>query len=577
MKQQIQLRRREAADGVDLPDDLPPLLQRLYASRGVRSAQELERGVKGMLPWSQLTGVEKAVEMLYGAFKQELHIVVVGDFDADGATSTALSVLALRGLGYGNVSYLVPNRFEDGYGLSPEVVDQAHARGAQMIMTVDNGISSHAGVERAHALGIPVLVTDHHLPGDTLPAAEVIINPNLRDCEFPSKSLAGVGVAFYLMLALRTFLRDKGWFDERGIAPPNLADLLDLVALGTVADVVPLDANNRILTWQGLSRIRAGKCRPGIKALLEIANRDPQKLAASDLGFALGPRLNAAGRLDDMSVGVALLLCDNTGEARVLANELDALNQTRKEIEQGMQAEALTLCEKLERSSETLPGGLAMYHPQWHQGVVGILASRIKERFHRPVIAFAPTGDGTLKGSGRSIQGLHMRDALERLDTLYPGLILKFGGHAMAAGLSLEEARFEEFQQRFGELVTEWLDPALLQGEVVSDGPLAAAEMSMEVAQMLRDAGPWGQMFPEPLFDGRFRLLQQRLVGERHLKVMVEPVGGGPLLDGIAFNVDTSIWPDNGVREVQLAYKLDINEFRGNRSLQLIIDHLWPN
>ncbi len=577
MKQQIQLRRREAADGVDLPADLPPLLQRLYASRGVRSAQELERGVKGMLPWSQLTGVEKAVEMLYGAFKQELHIVVVGDFDADGATSTALSVLALRGLGYGNVSYLVPNRFEDGYGLSPEVVDQAHARGAQMIMTVDNGISSHAGVERAHALGIPVLVTDHHLPGDTLPAAEAIINPNLRDCEFPSKSLAGVGVAFYLMLALRTFLRDKGWFDERGIAPPNLADLLDLVALGTVADVVPLDANNRILTWQGLSRIRAGKCRPGIKALLEIANRDPQKLAASDLGFALGPRLNAAGRLDDMSVGVALLLCDYTGEARVLANELDALNQTRKEIEQGMQAEALTLCEKLERSSETLPGGLAMYHPQWHQGVVGILASRIKERFHRPVIAFAPTGDGTLKGSGRSIQGLHMRDALERLDTLYPGLILKFGGHAMAAGLSLEEARFEEFQQRFGELVTEWLDPALLQGEVVSDGPLAAAEMSMEVAQMLRDAGPWGQMFPEPLFDGRFRLLQQRLVGERHLKVMVEPVGGGPLLDGIAFNVDTSIWPDNGVREVQLAYKLDINEFRGNRSLQLIIDHLWPN
>ncbi len=577
MKQQIQLRRREAVDGVELPADLPPLLQRLYASRGVRSAQGAGAQRQRHAPWTQLTGVEKAVEMLHDAFQKGLHIVVVGDFDADGATSTALSVLALRALGYGNVSYLVPNRFEDGYGLSPEVVDQAHARGAQMIMTVDNGISSHAGVDHAHALGIPVLVTDHHLPGETLPAAEAIVNPNLRDCDFPSKSLAGVGVAFYLMLALRTFLRDKGWFDARGIPAPNLAELLDLVALGTVADVVPLDANNRILTWQGLSRIRAGKCRPGIKALLEIANRDPQKLAASDLGFALGPRLNAAGRLDDMSVGVALLLCDNIGEARVLANELDALNQTRKEIEQGMQAEALTLCQQLERSADTLPGGLAMYHPQWHQGVVGILASRIKERFHRPVIAFAPTGDGTLKGSGRSIQGLHMRDALERLDTLYPGLILKFGGHAMAAGLSLEEARFEEFQQRFGELVTEWLDPALLQGEVVSDGPLAAAEMSMEVAQMLRDAGPWGQMFPEPLFDGRFRLLQQRLVGERHLKVMVEPVDGGPLLDGIAFNVDTSIWPDNGVREVQLAYKLDINEFRGNRSLQLIIDHLWPN
>ncbi|EFP4561157.1 single-stranded-DNA-specific exonuclease RecJ [Salmonella enterica] len=576
MKQQRQLRRREADETAELPADLPPLLRRLYASRGVRSARELERSVKGMLPWQQLSGIDNAVEILYNAFREGTRIIVVGDFDADGATSTALSVLGMRALGCDNISYLVPNRFEDGYGLSPEVVDQAKARGAQLIVTVDNGISSHAGVAHAKTLGIPVIVTDHHLPGDTLPDAEAIINPNLRDCEFPSKSLAGVGVAFYLMLALRTFLRDKGWFDERNIAPPNLAELLDLVALGTVADVVPLDANNRILTWQGLSRIRAGKCRPGIKALLEISNRDPQQLAASDLGFALGPRLNAAGRLDDMSVGVALLLCDNLGEARVLASELDALNQTRKEIEQGMQAEALILCEKLERSSETLPGGLAMYHPEWHQGVVGILASRIKERFHRPVIAFAPAGDGTLKGSGRSIQGLHMRDALERLDTLYPDLMIKFGGHAMAAGLSLDEHKFEQFQQRFGELVTEWLDPALLQGEVISDGPLSAAEMSMEVAQLLRDAGPWGQMFPEPLFDGRFRLLQQRLVGERHLKVMVEPVGGGPLLDGIAFNIDTTCWPDNGVREVELAYKLDINEFRGNRSLQIIIDDIWP-
>ncbi|MEK0166463.1 MULTISPECIES: single-stranded-DNA-specific exonuclease RecJ [Enterobacteriaceae] len=576
MKHQRQLRRRTVDEAADLPANLPPLLRRLYASRGVSSAGELERSVRGMLPWQQLSGIDKAVALLYRALQEELRIVVVGDFDADGATSTALSVLALRALGCGNVTCLVPNRFDDGYGLSPEVVDQAHARGAQMILTVDNGISSHSGVDRAHELGIPVLVTDHHLPGETLPDAEAIVNPNLRDCTFPSKSLAGVGVAFYLMLALRAHLRDQGWFAARGLAEPNLAELLDLVALGTVADVVPLDANNRILTWQGLSRIRAGKCRPGIKALLEIANRDPQKLAASDLGFALGPRLNAAGRLDDMSVGVALLLCDNVGEARVLASELDALNQTRKEIEQGMQAEALALCEKLERSSETLPGGLAMYHPEWHQGVVGILASRIKERFHRPVIAFAPAGDGLLKGSGRSIQGLHMRDALERLDTLYPGMMLKFGGHAMAAGLSLEASRFEEFQQRFGDLVTEWLDPALLQGEVVSDGPLSPAEMTLEVAEMLRDAGPWGQMFPEPLFDGRFRLLQQRIVGERHLKVMVEPVGGGPLLDGIAFNVDTTIWPDNGVREVSLAYKLDVNEFRGNRSVQLIIDDIWP-
>ncbi|MGY5955536.1 single-stranded-DNA-specific exonuclease RecJ [Kosakonia sp. AX9b] len=563
-------------DAVELADSMPPLLRRLYASRGVRSDQELERSVKGMLPWQQLNGIEDAVKHLYDALREGLRIIVVGDFDADGATSTALSVLALRSLGGDNVSYLVPNRFDDGYGLSPEVVDQAHARGAQLILTVDNGISSHAGVERAHALGIPVVVTDHHLPGDTLPEAEAIVNPNLRDCTFPSKSLAGVGVAFYVMLALRSFLRDNGWFDARGLAMPNLAELLDLVALGTVADVVPLDANNRILTWQGLSRIRAGRCRPGIKALLEVANRDAQKLAASDLGFALGPRLNAAGRLDDMSVGVALLLCENLGEARQLANELDALNQTRKEIEQGMQAEALTLCEKLERSTTALPGGLAMYHPEWHQGVVGILASRIKERFHRPVIAFAPAGEGVLKGSGRSVQGLHMRDALERLDTLYPGMMLKFGGHAMAAGLTLEEARFGEFQQRFGELVTEWLDPALLQGEIVSDGPLTAQEMTLEIAEMLREAGPWGQMFPEPVFDGEFRLLQQRLVGERHLKVMLEPVGGGPLLDGIAFNVDTACWPDNGVRQVNIAYKLDVNEFRGNRSVQLIIENLWP-
>ncbi|MCT4708430.1 single-stranded-DNA-specific exonuclease RecJ [Enterobacteriaceae bacterium H11S18] len=576
MKQQTQLRRRVVDDSVVLPAGLSPLLKRLYASRGVRGEQDLERSVKGMLPWQQLNGMKEAVDILHNAFREGLRIIVVGDFDADGATSTALSVLALRSLGGSNIGYLVPNRFEDGYGLSPEVVDQAHARGAQLILTVDNGISSHSGVQRAHELGIPVVVTDHHLPGPELPAAKAIINPNLVDCDFPSKSLAGVGVAFYLMLALRAHLRDVGWFEQQGLAVPNLAELLDLVALGTVADVVPLDTNNRILTWQGLSRIRARKCRPGILALLEVANREPHKLAASDLGFALGPRLNAAGRLDDMSVGVALLLSENIGEARMLANELDALNQTRKEIEQGMQVEALSLCDALERSNETLPYGLAMYHPEWHQGVVGILASRIKERFNRPVIAFAPAGDGTLKGSGRSIQGLHMRDALERLDTLHPGLMLKFGGHAMAAGLSLEEPRFEEFRQRFGDLVGEWLDPALLQGEIWSDGELSTQELTLEVAEMLRDAGPWGQMFPEPLFDGKFRLLQQRLVGERHLKVMVEPLGGGPLIDGIAFNVDTTCWPDNGVREVELAFKLDVNEFRGNRSVQLLIDHIWP-
>ncbi|EIV2914803.1 single-stranded-DNA-specific exonuclease RecJ [Serratia bockelmannii] len=576
MSIKTQLRRRPAADDTHLPASLPPLLRRLYALRGVQAEQELERGVKGMLPWQQLDGIDDAVGLLQQALADGRRIMVVGDFDADGATSTALTVLALRSMGGAAVDYLVPNRFEDGYGLSPEVVEQAAARGAELIVTVDNGISSHAGVDVAHAKGMQVLVTDHHLPGETLPAAEAIVNPNLRGCGFPSKSLAGVGVAFYLMLALRARLRDSGWFEQRALAMPNLAELLDLVALGTVADVVPLDANNRILVYQGLNRIRAGKCRPGIRALLEVANRDARQLAANDLGFALGPRLNAAGRLDDMSIGVALLLSDDIAQARMLANDLDALNQTRREIEQGMQVEALQLCDQLERTSTELPYGLAMYHPEWHQGVVGILASRIKERFHRPVIAFAPAGDGILKGSGRSVPGLHMRDALERLDMLNPGLMMKFGGHAMAAGLSLEEAKFDEFRQRFGELVGEWLDPAMLEGVIWSDGELAMQELSLTTAELLREGGPWGQAFPEPTFDGKFRILQQRLVGEKHLKLMVEPLGGGPLLDGIAFNVDTTLWPDSSVREVELAYKLDVNEFRGNRNVQLLIQHLWP-
>ncbi|WP_145583390.1 single-stranded-DNA-specific exonuclease RecJ [Yersinia thracica] len=576
MTLKTQLRRREAADDSHLPAQLHPLLRRLYVSRGVKSAEELERGVKGLLAWQQLDGIDTGVTLLQQALADRRRIVIVGDFDADGATSTALAVLALRSMGGSNVDYLVPNRFEDGYGLSPEVVEQVAARGAELIVTVDNGISSHAGVDLAHAMGIQVLVTDHHLPGETLPAAEAIINPNLPGCDFISKSLAGVGVTFYLMLALRARLRDSGWFEQRALAQPNLAELLDLVALGTVADVVPLDANNRILVHQGLSRIRAGKCRPGIRALLEVANRDARQLVANDLGFSLGPRLNAAGRLDDMSIGVALLLSDDIAQARALAIDLDALNQTRREIEQGMQVEALQLCDQLERTSTELPYGIAMYHPEWHQGVVGILASRIKERFHRPVIAFAPAGDGLLKGSGRSVAGLHMRDALERLDTLNPGLMLKFGGHAMAAGLSLEQDKFDEFRQRFADLVGEWMDASQLEGVIWSDGELKGNELSLETAELLRDGGPWGQSFPEPTFDGKFRILQQRLVGERHLKLMIEPLNGGPLLDAIAFNIDTTLWPDSSVREVKLAYKLDINEYRGNRSVQLLVQHLWP-
>ncbi len=580
-----QLRRRPLAEDIDLPDTVPPLLRRLYAQRGVKGAQELERSLSGLLNYRLLSGIDKAVDLLQQTLAEKRCMVIVGDFDADGATSTALTVLALRSMGAVNVKYLVPNRFEDGYGLSPEVVAQAATLGAEVIVTVDNGISSHAGVEDAHRRGIAVLVTDHHLPGDILPAADAMINPNLPDCQFPSKALAGVGVAFYLMMALFVRLRDSDWFTQpwfmqQGLAKPNLTELLDLVALGTVADVVPLDANNRILVAQGLNRIRAGECRPGIRALLEVANRDASQLVASDLGFALGPRLNAAGRLDDMTVGVELLLSDDITQARMLANDLDALNQDRREIEQGMQAEALRLCESLERTRTELPYGLAMYHPEWHQGVVGILASRIKERFHRPVIAFAPAGDGMLKGSGRSIAGLHLRDALERLDTLYPGMIQKFGGHAMAAGLSLHEDRFEDFRQRFGELVGEWLDPSQLEGVVWSDGELVLPELDLlSTAEMLRYAGPWGQSFPEPTFDGCFRILQPRLLKERHLKAMFEPIGATgqvPLLDGIAFNVDTTLWPDPSIKEVEMVYRLDINEFRGKRSVQLLIQHLWP-
>ncbi|MGL9734028.1 MAG: single-stranded-DNA-specific exonuclease RecJ [Symbiopectobacterium sp.] len=570
------LRRRPLAEGSGLPATLPPLLRRLYAQRGVTEGQELDRSLRRLFDYRLLDGIDDAVVLLQQALAGQRRIVVVGDFDADGATSTALTVLALRSMGDSQVAYLVPNRFEDGYGLSPEVVVQAEKLGAELILTVDNGISSHAGVDDAHQRGIQVLVTDHHMPGETLPAADAIINPNLHDCAFPSKSLAGVGVAFYLMMALFVRLRDSGWFNQKGLAEPKLAELLDLVALGTVADVVPLDANNRILVSQGLNRIRSGKCRPGIRALLEIANRDASQLVASDLGFAIGPRLNAAGRLDDMSIGVALLLCDDIVEARMQASDLDALNLARREIEQEMQAEAIQLCEKLEHGLEQLPLGLAIYHPKWHQGVVGILASRLKERFHRPVIAFAPAEDGVLKGSGRSIPVLHLRDALERLDTRYPGLMVKFGGHAMAVGLSLKEHQFDTFRERFGELVGEWLDESHLEGVIWSDGELIQTELNLVVAEMLRDAGPWGQAFPEPTFDGRFRILQQKLLKERHLKLILEPVNGGPLLDGIAFNVDTRFWPDSNIREAELAYRLEVNEFRGKCSVQLLIQHLWP-
>ncbi|HDU2616244.1 TPA: single-stranded-DNA-specific exonuclease RecJ [Proteus mirabilis] len=568
--------RRRVAKATALPESLDPLLRQIYANRGITSETQLERSLKGLLHYQDLNGIDVAISLLVEALKLQSRIVIVGDFDADGATSTALAIKALRQMGFQQVSYHIPNRFDDGYGLSPQVVHDVAKKGVDLIITVDNGISSFEGVDVAHEYGIRVLVTDHHLPGHSLPQADAIINPNLADCAFLSKSLAGVGVTFYLMTALRAELEKQGWFTAQGLARPNMADYLDLVALGTVADVVPLDENNRIFVYEGLRRIRAGRCCAGIKALTEVSRKTLSQLVSSDLGFALGPRLNAAGRLDDMSVGVALLLTNDIGVAREIANELDGLNQTRREIEAGMQEEASTIFRQFIATQDDLPNGLAIYHPQWHQGVVGILASRIKEKLHRPVIAFAPSGDGLLKGSGRSIHGVHLRDALERLNTLNPGLMVKFGGHAMAAGLSLEEDKFPLFQRHFSALMAELVSAEQLQGVILTDGELSDSQLSLPIAEMLREAGPWGQAFPEPLFDGKFTLLQQRIVGSKHLKMMLQPINSHVMIDAIAFNVDVNIWPDNSIKTVELAYRLDVNEFRGQRNAQLLVEHIWP-
>ncbi|EGQ8513021.1 single-stranded-DNA-specific exonuclease RecJ [Vibrio parahaemolyticus] len=575
----IEIQRRPEPDLSLLPDSIPPILKRIYINRGITDIAQLETSARGLHSYQKLGGIEQAVELLFQAIQEQKRIIVVGDFDADGATSSALSVLALRMLGSNNVDYLVPNRFEDGYGLSPEVVDQALELGAEMIMTVDNGVSSIEGVRYAKENGITVLVTDHHLPGQVLPEVDAMVNPNLDSCAFPSKALAGVGVAFYLMMALCVHMRKHNWFAQQGMQEPKLMELIDLVALGTVADVVPLDENNRILVHQGLQRIRAGKARPGIQALIEVAKRDARRLVASDFGFALGPRINAAGRLDDMSFGVELLMCNNIHAARRMASELDGLNQTRKEIEEGMKQEAMAFCERLQFGENSeLPYGLSLFQRDWHQGVIGILASRIKEKFHRPVIAFADGGEGTIKGSCRSIPGLHMRDALDFIDTQNPGLIIKFGGHAMAAGLTIKEQDFERFSRLFDEVVKKELDEAALKGVILTDGELKPEEFSMHIAEQLRAGGPFGQAFPEPIFDGEFKVLHQKLVGEKHLKLMLEPLYNGHptnvMIDGIAFNVDLRRWPDASVKTVRLAYKLDVNEFRGNQSLQLMIDHI---
>ncbi|OLU18401.1 single-stranded-DNA-specific exonuclease RecJ [Pseudomonas sp. PA1(2017)] len=558
-----------------LPDlgNLPPLLTRLYAARGVLSAVELEKGLARLIPFSQLKGIDAAVELLVEGLRQRQRMLIVGDFDADGATASTVGLLGLRMLGAAHVDYLVPNRFEYGYGLTPEIVAVALSREPELLITVDNGISSIEGVAAAKAAGLKVLVTDHHLPGHELPAADAVVNPNQPGCSFPSKSLAGVGVIFYVLLALRARLRELNWFTAER-PEPNLGELLDLVALGSVADVVPLDANNRILVHQGLARIRAGRARPGLRALLEVAGKQHGRITSTDLGFILGPRLNAAGRLDDMSLGIECLLCEDEALARDMAVQLDQLNQDRKAIEQGMQREALAQLKDL--PLENLPFGLCLFEADWHQGVIGILASRLKERYHRPTIAFADAGEGMLKGSARSVPGFHVRDALDAVASRHPGLISKFGGHAMAAGLSLPAEHFETFAKAFDDEVRRQLCEDDLTGRLLSDGVLSIDEFNLPLARELRNAGPWGQHFPEPLFHGAFQLVQQRIVGERHLKVVLKSECGSLQLDGIAFGVDREVWPNPTVRWVELAYKLDVNEFRGQESVQLLISHLAP-
>lgn len=558
-----------------LPDlgALPPLLTRLYAARGVQSAAELDKGLARLIPYQQLKGMDAAVELLVQGLKSGQRMLIVGDFDADGATASTVGVLGLRMLCAAHVDYLVPNRFEYGYGLTPEIVAVALERAPQLLITVDNGISSVEGVAAAKAAGLTVLVTDHHLPGSELPAADAIVNPNQPGCDFPSKALAGVGVMFYVLLALRARLRDMGWFTAQR-PEPNLGELLDLVALGSVADVVPLDANNRILVHQGLARIRAGRARPGLRAILEVAGRDHRRITSTDLGFILGPRLNAAGRLDDMALGIECLLCEDEALARDMAVQLDQLNQDRKAIEQGMQREALAQLKDL--PLEDMPFGLCLFEPDWHQGVIGILASRMKERYHRPTIAFADAGDGVLKGSARSVPGFHIRDALDAVAAKHPELISKFGGHAMAAGLSLPQANFAAFAAAFDAEVRRQLCEEDLTGRLLSDGALSIEEFHLPLAKELRNAGPWGQHFPEPLFHGVFQLVQQRVVGERHLKVVLKSECGSVQLDGIAFGVDRDIWPNPTVRWVELAYKLDVNEYRGQESVQLLIAHISP-
>ncbi|MBI3776009.1 MAG: single-stranded-DNA-specific exonuclease RecJ [Gammaproteobacteria bacterium] len=577
-----------------LPSDLHPVLARIYAARSVTTSGHLEHALEHLLPYHGLMGILPAAALLADAVIRQRRILILGDFDADGATSCALAVRALRQLGVEHVGYLVPNRFEFGYGLTPEIVAVAAQRKPDVLITVDNGISSVEGVRAAKNAGMQVVVTDHHLPGEQLPDADAIVNPNQRGDTFASKNLAGVGVIFYVMLALRAQLRERNWFArppgmaevretqepfsrQSNLPEPNLARLLDLVALGTVADVVPLDFNNRILVQQGLARLRKAQCCAGIRALLQVSNRRCERVVAADLAFAVAPRLNAAGRLEDMSLGIECLLIDNEDHATTLAQRLDELNHDRREIETQMKDQALAALKSLQLQPDNpeLPVGLCLFDPHWHQGVIGLLAARVKEKFHRPVIAFAPSQNDEIKGSARSVSGLHIRDALDAVAARHPGLVQKFGGHAMAAGLTLRRADYEAFSLAFDTEVRRHLQLADLCGVIQSDGELQPAEITLDLAQLLRYAAPWGQSFPEPMFDGIFDLVQHRVVGERHLKMVLRAPGENRLIDAIAFNTSATQWPA-ATRQVSAAYRVDVNEYQGRQTVQLVVEHVEP-
>ena len=564
---------REVSDGVNLPDSMHPILKRVYASRNIKCIEDLNYSLSSLIPFQKLSGINDAVILLKQVLEQKKRILIVADFDADGATSCALAIRGLIAMGAEDVTYVVPNRFEHGYGLSREIVDVALDYDPDLIITVDNGISSIEGVKYARNHDISVLITDHHLPGDELPNANVIVNPQLVGDKFPSKNLAGVGVIFYILLALRSKLKECDWFKINSIEFPNLANFLDLVALGTVADLVSLDKNNRIMVAHGLKLMRKNKSKAGIAALLNQTGRKLNRLTTSDLAFAVAPRLNAAGRLTDMSLGIECLLTDNDQQAVEIAERLNKINIERRKIQDSMEVQALSVLEKyLENFSTQISHGICIYNHDWHQGVVGIIASKIKEKFNQPAVIFAKDSSGVLKGSARSVTGLHIKDVFDEISRLYPDLIITFGGHAMAAGLTIKESKFNEFSEVFNERIKQNISIKDVKNICLTDGELSDDDFTLSLAQAIQEAGPWGQSFPEPIFVGSFKILGKHIVGNNHLKLKLQSAGNS-VVDAIAFNTTDEDWsPD--LEKIISTYRLGINDFHGSSQIQLFIEHI---